>query len=102
MQPSPRTSTFLGSVRRSVAYPTVMDSKGQSIIARDFSPPSQIAQTLKGAELIFDQGKRLGQLVPTPVVQACLLRKTVARLGGECDSAIIEAIRPSRNIGAAS
>jgi 3-hydroxyisobutyrate dehydrogenase-like beta-hydroxyacid dehydrogenase len=98
----PSVGTFLGSVRRSAAYPAVMDSKGQSIIARDFSQPLQIARTLKGAELILDEGKRLGQLVATPVVQARLLRKTVARLGGECDSAIIEAIRPSRNTGAIS
>jgi hypothetical protein len=42
-------------------------------------------------------------MLPMTLVQADLLRKTIARLGGECDSAaIIAAIRPSGNIGAAS
>jgi 6-phosphogluconate dehydrogenase (decarboxylating) len=42
-------------------------------------------------------------LLPMTLVQADLLRKAVTRLGREYDSAaIIKAIRPSRNTGAAS
>jgi L-threonate 2-dehydrogenase len=82
----------------------VMDSKGQKIIARDFTPQSHIAQTLKDAELILDEASRCGQELPVMSAQADLLRKAIARLGGACDSAaVIEAIRPSRDSsGAAS
>jgi 3-hydroxyisobutyrate dehydrogenase-like beta-hydroxyacid dehydrogenase len=75
-----------------------MDSKGERIVARDFTPQSHIAQTLKDAELILQEGARCGQMLPVTSVQAGLLRETIARLGEDCDSAaIIEAIRPSEN-----
>jgi L-threonate 2-dehydrogenase len=97
-------ATFLATARQSAAYSRVMDGKGQKIIARDFSPQSHIAQTLKDAELILEEGERCGQPLPMTSAHADLLRKTIARLGGSCDSAaIIEAIRPSRsNSGAKS
>ena len=57
-----------------------------------------MGKTLKDAELILDQGKRGGQSLPMTSVHADLLRATIARLGGACDSAaIIETIRPSPN-----
>jgi len=81
-----------------------VDPVGRKIIARDFVPQSHIAQTLRDAELILDEGERCGQALPMTSVQADLLRKTIARLGDACDSAaIIEAIRPSKGkSGAAS
>lgn len=97
-------ATFLATARQSAAYSRVMDSKGQKIIARDFTPQSHIAQTLKDAELILDEGRRYSQELPMTSAHTDLLRKTIARLGGACDSAaVIEAIRPSReSSGAAS
>ena len=91
-------ATFLATARQSAAYSKVMDGKGRKIVARDFSPQSHIAQTLKDAELILSEGERCGQQLPMTSAHTDLLRKTIARLGGDCDSAaIIEAIRPSRN-----
>lgn len=91
-------ATFLATARQSAAYSRVMDSKGRKIVARDFTPQSHLAQTLKDAELILEEGRRCGQVLPMTSVQAGLLRETIARLGEGCDSAaIIEAIRPSRN-----
>lgn len=64
------------------------------MLARDFTPQSHISQTLKDAELILGEARRLGQMM---TVQGALLRATIALVGGECDSAaVIETIRPSR------
>lgn len=91
-------ATFLATARQSAAYSRVMDSKGRKIVARDFTPQSHLAQTLKDAELILEEGRRCGQVLPMTSVQAGLLRETIARLGEDCDStAIIEAIRASDN-----
>jgi putative dehydrogenase len=97
-------ATFLATARQSAAYSRVMDSKGQKIIARDFTPQSHIAQTLKDAELILDEGRRCGQALPMTSAHTNLLREAIARLGGAGDSAaVIEVIRPSRDSsGAAS
>jgi 3-hydroxyisobutyrate dehydrogenase-like beta-hydroxyacid dehydrogenase len=91
-------ATFLAIAKQSAAYSRVMDSKGARMVARDFTPQSRIAQTLKDAELILQEGARCGQVLPMTSVQAGLLRETIARLGEDCDStAIIEAIRASDN-----
>jgi 3-hydroxyisobutyrate dehydrogenase-like beta-hydroxyacid dehydrogenase len=87
---------FLAAARQSAAYSSVMDAKGEKMLVRDFTPQSHIAQTLKDAELILDEGRRRGQSLPVTTVQVALLRTTIALLGGEVDSAaIVEAIRPS-------
>jgi putative dehydrogenase len=92
------TATFLATAKQSAAYSGVMDTKGDKMLARDFTPQSHIGQTLKDAELILDQAKRSGQSLPMTSAQTTLLRAAIAHLGGECDSAaIIEAIRPSRS-----
>jgi 3-hydroxyisobutyrate dehydrogenase-like beta-hydroxyacid dehydrogenase len=90
-------TNFLATARRSAAYSHVMDVKGDKMLARDFSPQSHISQTLKDAELILGEARRLGQTLPMMTVQGALLRATIALVGGECDSAaVIETIRPSR------
>ena len=88
---------LLATARRSAAYSHVMDVKGEKMLARDFTPQSHISQTLKDAELILGEARRLGQTLPMMTVQGALLRATIALMGGECDSAaVIETIRPSR------
>jgi len=88
---------FLATARQSAAYSRVMDIKGEKMLARDFTPQSRISQTLKDAELILGEARRLGQTLPMMTVQGALLRATIALVGGECDSAaVIETIRPSR------
>jgi putative dehydrogenase len=72
----------------------VMDSKGPKMLARDFSPQSHIAQTLKDAELILQEACRHGLPFPLTSVQAELLRAAIALQGPDNDSAaVIEAIR---------
>ncbi len=90
-------AAFLATARQSAAYSAVMDSKGPKMLARDFSPQSHIAQTLKDAELILQEAARHGLPLPLTSVQAELLRRAIALLGPDSDSAaVIEAIRAGR------
>jgi 3-hydroxyisobutyrate dehydrogenase len=85
---------FLAAARDSAAYSRVMDIKGEKMLTRDFRPQSYIAQTLKDAELILEEAKRHGLLLPVTAVQADLLRVAIALEGPDSDSAaVIEAIR---------
>ncbi|MGY4475747.1 NAD(P)-dependent oxidoreductase [Bradyrhizobium sp. USDA 3364] len=91
-------AAFLASARQSAAYSRVMDSKGPKMLARDFSPQSHIAQTLKDAELILQEAGRHGLRLPLTSAQAELLRAAIALLGPDGDSAaVIEAIRAGRD-----
>ncbi|MBR0798621.1 NAD(P)-dependent oxidoreductase [Bradyrhizobium jicamae] len=90
-------AAFLAAARRSAAYSAVMDSKGEKMLARDFSPQSHIAQTLKDAELILREAERHGVALPMTAAQAGLLRAAIALQGPGTDSAaVIEAIRARR------
>ncbi|MHC2331233.1 NAD(P)-dependent oxidoreductase [Bradyrhizobium sp. USDA 4454] len=91
-------AAFLAATRQSAAYSAVMDSKGPKMLARDFSPQSHIAQTLKDAELILQEAARHGLSLPMTAAQAELLRAAIALQGPDSDSAaIIEAIRAGRD-----
>jgi putative dehydrogenase len=73
-----------------------MDTKGEKMLARDFTPQSHIAQTLKDAELILKEAHARGLPLPMTSTQAQLLRAAIALKGGDSDSAaIIEAVRLS-------
>jgi L-threonate 2-dehydrogenase len=86
---------FLATARNSAAYSAVMDSKGDKMIARDFTPQSHISQTLKDAELILEAARRQEQHLPMTLLQTALLRAAIRLAGPEADSsAIIAAIRP--------
>jgi 3-hydroxyisobutyrate dehydrogenase-like beta-hydroxyacid dehydrogenase len=87
--------SFLAAARESAAYSRVMDTKGEKMLAQDFRPQSHILQTLKDAELILEEAKRRGMVLPMTAIQADLLRAAIARMGRNSDSAaVIEAIRP--------
>ncbi|KJC47773.1 hypothetical protein UP09_09205 [Bradyrhizobium sp. LTSP885] len=90
-------ASFLATARQSAAYSAVMDSKGERMLARDFSPQSHIAQTLKDAELILREANQRGLPLPMTAAQAELLRAAIALEGPDSDSAaVIEAIRAKR------
>jgi 3-hydroxyisobutyrate dehydrogenase-like beta-hydroxyacid dehydrogenase len=87
-------AAFLRAARASAAYSTVMETKGEKMLARDFRPQSRISQTLRDAELIIAEAKRVGLQLPITATQADLLRIAIAREGPDSDSAaVIEAIR---------
>jgi 3-hydroxyisobutyrate dehydrogenase-like beta-hydroxyacid dehydrogenase len=88
---------FLAAARESAAYSRVMETKGDKMLTRDFRPQSHISQTLKDAELILEEARRLGLLLPMTTTQAELLRAAIALGGPDSDSAaVIEAIRQRR------
>ena len=86
--------TFLAAARQSAAYSRVMDTKGEKMLMRNFSPQSHISQTLKDAELVLAEAGRLGLRLPVTTTQAELLRAAIELEGPDSDSAaVIEAIR---------
>ena len=90
-------AVFLATARRSAAYSGVMDTKGDKMVKRDFTPQSHMSQTLKDTELILTEARRRNLFVPMTSTQAALLRTAIALEGPDSDSsAIIEAVRPSR------
>jgi len=90
-------AAFLANARKSVAYSRVMDTQGDKMLQRDFTPQSHISQTLKDAELILDEAKRRNLVLPMTSTQAALLRTAIALEEPDGDgAAIIEAVQPSR------
>jgi putative dehydrogenase len=90
-------AVFLATARKSAAYSGVMDTKGDKMLTRDFTPQSHISQTLKDTELILTEARRRNLSVPMTSTQAALLHTAIALEGPDSDSsAIIEAVRPSR------
>ena len=87
-------SAFLKVLSASPAHSDVMEAKGEKMIQSNYSPQSRIAQTLKDAQLILEQARRLGQPLPLMEINTALLAATIELGGPERDSsAIIEAIR---------
>jgi 3-hydroxyisobutyrate dehydrogenase-like beta-hydroxyacid dehydrogenase len=85
---------FLAVLRESAAYSRVIDTKAEKMMTRDFRPQSHISQTLKDAELILEEAKRLGLVLPLTTVQIGLLRTAIALEGPDSDSAaVIQAVR---------
>ncbi|SHN78908.1 NAD(P)-dependent oxidoreductase [Bradyrhizobium erythrophlei] len=87
-------AVFLATARKSAAYSRVMDTKGDKMLTRDFTPQSHISQTLKDAELILAEAQRRNFSLPLTSTQAALLRTAIALEGPDSDSAaVIEAVR---------
>jgi len=90
-------TAFLDAARQSAAYSSVMDIKGAKMLARDFTPQSRIAQSVKDSELILREAKERNLHLPMTSVQMALLRAAIALEGPDCDSAaIIAAIDRAR------
>jgi 3-hydroxyisobutyrate dehydrogenase-like beta-hydroxyacid dehydrogenase len=87
-------AAFLKVLSASPARSDVMDSKGEKMVAGDYTPQSRIAQTLKDAQLILEEARRVGQPLPLMEINTALLAASVDLGGPDRDSsAIIEAIR---------
>ena len=90
-------AAFLEAARQSAAYSSVMDIKGAKMLARDFTPQSHIAQSVKDSELILREAKARDLHLPMTSVQMALLRAAIALEGPDSDSAaIIAAIDRAR------
>jgi putative dehydrogenase len=87
-------AAFLQVARASAAASQVMDSKGPKMVGRDFAPEGRVRQTLKDAQLMIDQARKLGQELPLLKVHAGILEACVRAGESEQDNSIvIEEIR---------
>lgn len=81
-------------MQASAAYSRIMDTKGEKMIAREFSPVARLSQHLKDVRLIQHAGESGGLRLPlTDVHRALLEEAEAAGLGAQDNSAIIEVIR---------
>jgi 3-hydroxyisobutyrate dehydrogenase-like beta-hydroxyacid dehydrogenase len=80
-------------MRRSMAYSRIMDTKGEKMIARDFTPQAKLSQHLKDVRLMLAAS---GIPLPLSETHRELLEKAEALGYGEADnSAVIQAILKS-------
>lgn len=80
----------LDIMRRSMAYSRIMDTKGEKMVAHDFTPQAKLAQHLKDVRLML---AATPLHLPLSETHCRLLEKAVALGYGELDnSAIIRAI----------
>ena len=88
------TAAFLQVARASAAASQVMSTKGPKMVDRDFAPEGRVRQTLKDAQLMMDQARKLGQELPLLKVHAAVLEACVRHGESERDNSIvIEEIR---------
>lgn len=91
-------AAFLQVARASAAASQVMETKGPKMLAGDFSPEGRVRQTLKDAQLMLDQARKVGQELPLLKVHAAILEACVRHGEGEQDnSVVIEEIRRRRS-----
>ena len=80
----------LDVLRRSMAYSSIMDTKGEKMLARDFTPQAKLSQHLKDVRLILAASS-----IPLPLSEthrALLEKAETLGFGGADNSAVIEAI----------
>lgn len=84
-------------LKASPAASTVMGTKGEKMLQREFSPQARLAQHLKDVKLILDTGHEFGACLPMSGAHRNLLETLVDSGFGDLDnSAIIEAFRSSK------
>ncbi len=85
---------FLDVAQASAAASQVMDTKGPKMVAGNFVPEGRVRQTLKDAQLMLDQARKLGQQLPLVEIHAEVLQACLRHGEGEQDNSIvIEEIR---------
>lgn len=88
-------ATTLEVLQASPAASTVMATKGEKMLQREFKPQARLAQHLKDVKVILDTGQAVGAKLPMSAVHQTLLEELVDSGNGDLDnSAIIKAFRP--------
>ncbi|BAT58593.1 2-hydroxy-3-oxopropionate reductase [Variibacter gotjawalensis] len=82
-------ASFLKAAKVSAAYSRVMETKGEKMLQRDFSPQSRIGQTLKDADLILSAAEANGLKLRMTSAQRTILSDTIAAQGTDVDSCAI-------------
>lgn len=82
-------------LKASPAYSTVMDTKGQKMVTREYSPQARLSQHLKDVRLMLAAAERTGTDLPLSTLHQQLLERAEAAGLSELDnSAIRELFRP--------
>lgn len=76
-------------LRSSAAYSRVMDTKGEKMLARDFTPQARLSQHAKDVGLILAAGEQSGAQLPLSTLHAELLTTLLNAGFGEDDNAAI-------------
>lgn len=85
----PEQTLFL--LRESMAYSRIMDSKGEKMIDRDYTPQAKLAQHAKDVRLMLEDAGRIGTRLPLTETHQQILQRAVDLGFGELDNcAIIE------------
>lgn len=88
-------ATTLEVLQTGPAASTVMATKGEKMLQREFEPQARLAQHLKDVKVILDTGQTVGAKLPMSAVHQTLLEELVDSGNGDLDnSAIIKAFRP--------
>ncbi len=80
---------FLSMAKASAAYSAVMDSKGQSMVDRDFSPQGRIVQSAKDFTLIRDSASAAGQGLPFTETYLAMMQDALDQGEGDLDNAAV-------------
>jgi 3-hydroxyisobutyrate dehydrogenase-like beta-hydroxyacid dehydrogenase len=81
-------------LKASPAYSTVMDAKGEKMLARDYEPQARLSQHLKDVRLMLDAAARTGTPLPLSELHRELLERAERAGLGELDnSAVLEVFR---------
>ncbi len=80
---------FLAMAKASAAYSAVMDSKGQLLVDRDFTPQGRIAQSAKDFNLIRDSAAAAGQGLPFTETYLAMMRDALEQGEGDLDNSAI-------------
>jgi 3-hydroxyisobutyrate dehydrogenase-like beta-hydroxyacid dehydrogenase len=84
----------LAILKQTPAASAVMDSKGEKMVSRDWSPEARLSQHLKDVRLILESAERTGTPAPLSQVHRELLEQAEQLGFGEADNtAILEAYR---------
>lgn len=88
---------FLAVAKGAASYSQAMDTKGQKMVTREFSPQGYVKQHLKDVHLMLEQADKLGQDLPMLKVHCDVLEACVRAGEGERDNSIVvEEIRRRR------
>src|SRR5580704_2543288 len=91
-------AAFLDVARSSAAASQVMDTKGPKMVRGDFAPEGRVRQSLKDAQLMLDQARKVGQQLPLLSIHAEVLEACLHHGDGDRDNSIvIEEIRRRRH-----
>lgn len=81
-------------LKSGLASSAVMETKGQKMLDREFTPVARLAQHAKDVDLILEMGRSCGAILPVSELHQALLSRLIADgHGGEDNAAVIRAFR---------